>query len=79
AHYRIRVATNGRDAFGLALATPSPDLILLDIMMPDLDGYAVCERLKANPQTKEIPVIFMTARTQTEDEARVLPLVQLII
>jgi PAS domain S-box-containing protein len=70
AHYRIRVATNGRDAFGLALATPSPDLILLDIMMPDLDGYAVCARLKANPQTKEIPVIFMTARTQTEDEAR---------
>lgn len=69
-HYRVRVATSGREAFGLAMTIPSPDLILLDIMMPGLDGYTVCERLKVNTQTKEIPVIFMTARTQTEDEAR---------
>ncbi len=69
-HYRIQVAMNGAKALALAGAMPTPDLILLDVMMPDLDGYAVCQQLKANPQTCEIPVIFLTARTAYEDEAR---------
>ncbi|WP_200152946.1 response regulator [Chromatium okenii] len=69
-YYRIRAATNGREAITLALATPAPDLILLDIMMPEMDGYEVCERLKANPKSHLIPIIFLTARTANTDEAR---------
>ncbi len=69
-HYRIRAATSGQKAIELARTIPAPDLILLDVMMPGVDGYQVCKRLKANPQTREIPVIFLTARTQPEDEAR---------
>ena len=47
-----------------------PDLILLDIMMPDLNGYQVCEKLKANSLTKDIPVIFVTAMSDVDDEAK---------
>lgn len=68
--YRIKVATGGHEALRLAEGEPAPDLILLDIMMPEMDGYTVCERLKANPRTREIPVIFLTAKTQPEDETR---------
>lgn len=68
--YRIRAATGGREALRLAEDEPMPDLILLDIMMPEMDGYTVCERLKSDPRTREIPVIFLTAKTQAEDEAR---------
>jgi CheY-like chemotaxis protein len=50
--------------------TPAPDLILLDIMMPQMDGYEVCARLKADLSTRDIPVIFLTAMTQPEEEAR---------
>ena len=57
--YRNKVATNGPKALKIAEATPHPDLILLDIMMPDMDGYKVCEALKANPKTRSIPVIFL--------------------
>ncbi len=66
-HYRIKVANNGQKALDLAAAAP-PDLVLLDIMMPEMDGYEVCRRLKANPLTRRIPVIFLTAKTETEDE-----------
>ncbi len=59
--YEVLVATNGPDALENAGAIPSPDLILLDIMMPDMDGYEVCRRLKADPGTKRIPVIFISA------------------
>ena len=68
--YRIRVATSGEDALRLAQESPQPDLILLDVMMPGMDGYSVCQRLKAMPRTQEIPVIFTTARTGEDDEER---------
>ena len=68
--YRVKVATGGHEALRLAEGEPMPDLILLDVMMPEMDGYTVCERLKSNPRTREIPVIFVTAKTQTEDETR---------
>ena len=66
--YRVKVADSGERALGLAQLAPPPDLILLDIMMPVMDGYEVCRRLKANPQTADIPVIFFTAMSETEDE-----------
>jgi len=65
--YRIKVANNGIKALELAAAAP-PDLVLLDIMMPEMDGYEVCRRLKADEATRQVPVIFLTAKTETEDE-----------
>ena len=69
-----RIATNGARALDLAKATPQPDLILLDVMMPDLDGYEVCRRLKLDPNTCEIPIIFLTGKTEADDETRGLEL-----
>ncbi|MGZ5874249.1 MAG: adenylate/guanylate cyclase domain-containing protein [Bradyrhizobium sp.] len=66
--FRTKVATNGEKALVLASADDRPDLILLDITMPGMDGYEVCRRLKANPATRGIPVIFLTAKTEAEDE-----------
>jgi len=68
--YKIRIATNGAKALELANATPPPDLILLDVMMPEMDGYEVCTRLKRDSQTRDIPVIFLTGQTEIEDETR---------
>src|SRR5689334_7095796 len=68
--YRVRVATNGEKALELANDSSGPDLILLDVVMPGMNGYEVCERLKANSATREIPVIFLTGQTETEDETR---------
>ena len=68
--YKNKVATNGNKALQIAFADPHPDLILLDIMMPDMDGYEVCRRLKENPATESIPVIFLTAKSQDEDETK---------
>ena len=68
--YKTKVATNGEKALALASAEDKPDLILLDIMMPGMDGYEVCSRLKADPSTSEIPVIFLTGQTSAEDETR---------
>jgi diguanylate cyclase (GGDEF)-like protein/PAS domain S-box-containing protein len=64
--YSVRMARNGRSALESAQADP-PDLILLDINMPGLTGFNVCEQLKANPQTSDVPVIFISAMNQTED------------
>ena len=72
--YRIKVATEGERALRIAALDPPPDLILLDIMMPGMDGYEVCQRLKANPHTTGIPVIFLTAKVQVEDEEKGLKL-----
>jgi putative two-component system response regulator len=68
--YEIKLANNGRNALRVAGQAPHPDLILLDVMMPEMDGYAVCRELQRNPLTAEIPVIFLTARNQAEDEVR---------
>lgn len=65
--YKNKVATNGPKALQIAMREP-PDLILLDIMMPGMDGYAVCRELKDNHVTKDVPVIFLTAKTQEDDE-----------
>jgi len=67
--YKVRVATSGSQALELAEKDPRPSLVLLDIMMPEMDGYEVCRRLKANPLTAQIPVIFLTAVTDATDEA----------
>ncbi len=72
--YRVRAATSGARALEIAAAQPQPDLILLDVMMPDMDGYTVLERLRRNPLTCEIPVIFITALDSTEEEERGLEL-----
>ncbi|MBN1991602.1 MAG: response regulator [Anaerolineae bacterium] len=65
--YKIRPATNGRLALAAALAEP-PDLILLDIMMPEIDGYEVCGRLKADERTRDIPIIFISAIDELLDK-----------
>ena len=66
--YAIVAAINGEKALKMAVAEPKPDLILLDIMMPGMDGYEVCRRLKADEQARDIPIIFVTAKTEVEDE-----------
>ena len=66
--YTVKVAPNGLRGLKIANQIPSPDLILLDVMMPDMDGYTVCRQLKELPATRDIPVIFLTAKTQLADE-----------
>jgi putative two-component system response regulator len=67
--YRIKVATSGEKALKLVYSDEPPDLILLDIMMPDLSGHEVCRRIKTNPDRRQIPVIFVTAMSTIEDES----------
>ena len=66
--YTIKAAMNGERALKIAASEGKPDLILLDIMMPEMDGYEVCRRLKASEESKDIPVIFVTAKGETTDE-----------
>lgn len=68
--YRVKVALNGEKALELANADPPPDIILLDIMMPGMDGYEVCQQLKKDQATKRIPIIFVTAMDEVKDEAK---------
>ena len=68
--YKTRIATNGAKALELASQVPVPDLILLDVMMPEMDGYEVCSRLKLADHTREIPVIFLTGQTNSDDETK---------
>jgi len=68
--YCTAVAKNGRQALELAQIEPKPDLILLDILMPEMDGYTVCAELKKNIKTEDIPVIFLTVKSEIEDEIK---------
>ncbi len=72
--YRLVAARTGRQALERAFSSPAPDLVLLDVMMPEMDGYEVCRRLKNNEMTQEIPVIFVSALNQAEDETKGLDL-----
>ena len=67
--YRVKAAVNGLKALKVVDKNP-PDLILLDIMMPEMDGYEVIQRLKDNPKTENIPVIFLTGKTEAADETK---------
>lgn len=69
-NYQVKVASDGERGLHIARQTPSPDLILLDVTMPGMDGYAVCEQLKKDPQTRDIPVIFLTSRSEPQDEEK---------
>jgi two-component system sensor histidine kinase/response regulator len=71
--YDLQIATSGREGLAHATATP-PDLILLDVMMPEMDGYEVCRHLRADQKLKDTPVIFITAMTETEAETTGLEL-----
>lgn len=72
--YKVKAAVEGRDALEIAGGYDPPDLILLDIMMPVMDGYEVCQKLKENPKTSEIPVLFLTAKSNAPDEEKGLSL-----
>ncbi len=72
--YKIRLATNGKKALQIASSSNPPDLILLDVIMPEMDGYEVCTQLKADKITKNIPVIFITAMDLEKDETKGLSL-----
>jgi signal transduction histidine kinase len=73
-HFRVRVARSGADALRAAGTEPHPDLILLDVMMPEMDGYAVLAKLRQSTASRDIPVIFVTAMVSSEDEQRGLEL-----
>lgn len=72
--YQVRAATSGEKALKIAFSDNPPDLILLDIMMPEMDGHEVCRRLKADEKTREIPIIFLTAMSEADDEEKGLKL-----
>jgi len=72
--HMVKLARSGEAALRIAGSDSPPDLILLDIMMPGLDGYEVCRRLKRDPRTANIPVIFLTARAEVDDETKGLAL-----
>ena len=69
-YYQVRAATSGEKALRIAASTPAPDLILLDVMMPGMDGYEVYAHLRGEPATRDIPVVFVTAMDSTEAEMR---------
>lgn len=72
--WKIKVATGGDKALKIAATAPPPSLILLDVMMPEMDGFEVCRRLKADPATAGIPVIFLSAKSESADQAQGLSL-----
>lgn len=72
--YRVKAATNGERALQIARKEPPPDLVILDVMMPGMDGHEVCRRLKNNPPTAAIPVIFVTGVLDDSERERGLSL-----
>ena len=69
-YYRVQVATDGRSAIKIAMSSARPDIILLDVMMPEMDGYEVIRILQQEELTRTIPIIFVTAKSDVEDEAK---------
>jgi len=67
--YEVRGVANGQAALE-AIAEEKPDLVLLDIMLPEIDGFEVCQRIKADPETRDLPVIMLTAKKSRDDMAR---------
>jgi len=72
--YKTKVAVSGEKALKIASRDPKPDLILLDIMMPEMDGFEVCKRLKEDPETQDIPVIFLSGKDSPGDRSKGLSL-----
>lgn len=68
--YKLKMAKSGEKALEIASQVPQPDLILLDVVMPGVDGFEVCLALKSNPATAYIPIIFLTALNEVDDETR---------
>ncbi len=68
--YRVRVAISGEKALRIAFSETPPDLVLLDVMMPGMDGYEVCKKLQGNTATAHIPIIFLTTKSEVEDERK---------
>lgn len=68
--YIVTVVDSGKQALETAVIDPQPDLILLDIMMQGIDGYETCRRLKTDPELRDIPVIFLTVKSDVDDEVR---------
>ncbi len=68
--YAIMAAKNATKALELAIAEPRPDLIVLDVMMPDIDGYAFCQAIKSQPETQDIPIVFISALDETLDKVK---------
>jgi len=66
--YRLIIATRGEQAYSLAVSK-KPDLILMDVMMPGMDGFETCEKIKENPETSHIPIVFVTALNEVEDKS----------
>lgn len=73
-HYKVKAATRGSRALTIAQKSPSPDFILLDVVMPEMDGYEVCQQLKSNPKTMNIPVVFITGNVTDEEREKGLAL-----
>ena len=72
--YKVKAATSGEKALVVAARQPAPDLVLLDVMMPEMDGYEVCRRLRDDPATRDIPVVFVTGHSSDEERAQGLAL-----
>lgn len=72
--FRVQAVTSGDKALKVAMSDKPPDIILLDVMMPEMDGYEVCKRLRSDERTRNIPIIFLTARSEVEDEEKGLSL-----
>ena len=70
ANYKVKAATSGEKALVIANKSPQPDLILLDVVMPEMDGHAVCESLKNEGSTKQIPIVFVSGNTSEEEIKR---------
>jgi putative two-component system response regulator len=72
--YKVKAATSGEKALQIARKDPSPDMILLDVMMPEMDGYEVCRRLKGDPRTAAIPVVFVSGHVDERERNQGLSL-----